>query len=291
MISEVWQVLKAALAAWQRDQGGRLGAALAFYTALSLAPFFIFSVTIAGFLLERDKVRVGVLHQVALLVGAPGVEVTEMLFRTALEAYGERSGIYATGIGVLVLLFSASAVLHELRDALNLIFRVAPAPQRGLLRLILERFVSIALVFSFGFLLAVSLLFSASLTAFTGSVSQRLGLPVGVLGLLDVAFNLLLLTLLFGLVYKYLPHVKLRWREVGAGAFLTATLFTAGKWSIGLFLGNSFIASAYGAAGSLIVFLLWVFFTAQLFFFGAEVVKVYHQRASGETAVPDAPIP
>ena len=285
-----YQVLKAALAAWQRDQAGRLGASLAFFTALSLAPFFIFSVTIAGLLLERDQIRAEVLNQVGSLVGAPGIQITEMLFSTALTAYGERSGIYATSIGVVVLLFAASAVLHELRDALNLIFRAAPAPKQGLLRLALQRFVSVALVFSFGFLLAVSLLFSASLTAFTGSVSRRLGLPPGVLGLLDIVFNIILLTLLFGLVYKYLPHVKLRWREVGAGALLTAVLFTAGKWTIGVFIGNSFIASAYGAAGSLIVFLLWVFFAAQLFFFGAEVVKVYHQRSNPDPEVPDAPV-
>ena len=201
-----------------------------------------------------------------------------MLFANALEAYSSQSGIFTTGIGVVVLLFAASAVMHELRDALNKIFRALP-PKQPILKIVLERFISITLVFSIGFLLAVSLMFSAALSAFTVSVSNRLSLSPAFLTALDVAFNILLMTVVFGLLYKYLPNTSLRWREVGLGAFLTALIFTAGKWSIGLFLGNSLLASAYGAAGSLVVFLLWVFFIAQLFFYGAEVVKVYHDEA------------
>jgi len=286
MLTQSWHVLKASFEAWQDDEGGRLGAALAFYTALSLAPFFIFSVSAASLVLEREAVQAQVLHQVEDLVGLPGVQITEMLFSTALQAYASRSGIFATGIGVVVLLMASSAVLHELRDALNLIFDAVPEPERPLLHAVLSRFVSLALVLSLGFLLVVSLLFSASLTTFTGALTTRLNLPTLLLTLLDIFVNVTLLSAIFALLYKYLPNVKLGWREVWAGALLTASVFTAGKWSIGLFLGRSVVASAYGAAGALVVFLLWVFFSAQLFFFGAEFVKVVgeHRRARADSA-------
>ena len=278
MLTQSWQVLKASFQAFQRDEGGRLGAALAFYTALSLAPFFIFSVSAASLVLEREAVQAQVLHQVEDLVGLPGVQITEMLFSTALQAYASRSGIFATGIGIVVLLMASSAVLHELRDALNLIFDAVPEPERPLLHAVLSRFVSLALVLSLGFLLVVSLLFSASLMTFTGALTDRLHLPTPLLTFLDIFVNVTLLSAIFALMYKYLPNVKLGWLEVWAGALLTASVFTIGKWSIGLFLGRSVVASAYGAAGALVVFLLWVFFSAQLFFFGAEVVKVVGER-------------
>ena len=275
MLVQSWHLLRDSFTAWQQDNGGRLGAALAFYTALSLAPFFIFSVSAASLVLEREAVQVQVLHQVEDLVGLPGVQVTELLFENALQAYASRSGIFATGIGIVVLLMASSAVLHELRDALNLIFDAVPEPERPLLNALLRRFVSLALVLSLGFLLVVSLLFSASLTTFTGTLTTQLNLPTPLLTFLDIFVNVTLLSSIFALLYKYLPNIKLGWREVWAGALLTATVFTLGKWSIGLFLGRSVVASAYGAAGSLVVFLLWVFFSAQLFFFGAEFVRVF----------------
>ena len=284
MLEQSWHVLKASFEAWQRDEGGRLGAALAFYTALSLAPFFIFSVSAASLVLEREAVQAQVLHQVEDLVGLPGVQITELLFENALQAYASRSGIFATGIGIVVLLMASSAVLHELRDALNLIFDAVPEPERPLLHALLRRFVSLALVLSLGFLLVVSLLFSASLTTFTGTLTTQLNLPTPLLTFLDIFVNVTLLSSIFALLYKYLPNIKLGWLEVWVGALLTATVFTVGKWSIGLLLGRSVVASAYGAAGSLVVFLLWVFFSAQLFFFGAEFIKVFkeHREARAE---------
>ena len=283
MLTQSWQVLKASFQAWQRDDGGRLGAALAFYTALSLAPFFIFSVSAASLVLEREAVQAQVLHQVEDLVGLPGVQITELLFENALQAYASRSGLFATGIGIVVLLMASSAVLHELRDALNLIFDAVPQPERPLLHALVSRFVSLALVLSLGFLLVVSLLFSASLTTFTELFTDQLNLPTPLLTFLDIVVNVTLLSSIFALLYKYLPNVTLGWREVWAGALLTATVFTLGKWSIGLFLGRSVVASAYGAAGSLVVFLLWVFFSAQLFFFGAEFVKVFKEARADPT--------
>ncbi len=281
MTGRAWLVLRRAVAAFGEDQAGRLGASLAFFTALSLAPFFIFAVSVAGLLLEQDRIRAEVLRHVGSLIGKPGVQVAEMLFANALSAYASSSGVFATSLGVVVLLFSASAVLHELREALNRIFRAAP-PKRSLLQLALARFISVTLVFSLGFLLAVSLLFSTALGAFSLSLNARLPLPAVVLAVLDVLVTTLLLSLLFGLLYRFLPNVRLRWREILPGALLSAVIFTAGKWSIGVFLGNSLLSTAYGAAGSLVVFLLWVFFTAQLFFFGAEVVKVCHDLREKE---------
>jgi len=274
MLKRGWAILFGACKAWLEDKGGRLGASLAFYTALSLAPFFIFSVSVAGLILEREVVQTEVLKQVHQLVGEPGVEVTRVLFDNALDAYRSRSGVFATGFGVIVMLLSSSAVLHELRGELNTIFKAPPHPKRALLWAVLERLISLALVLGFCFLLAVSLFFSTGLSATVLFVSERLALSATLLGSLDAVFNIIFLTAIFAVLYRYLPNVSLRWREVWGGALFVALVFTIGKWSIGLFLGNSFIASAYGAAGSLVVFLLWVFFTAQLFFFGAEIIKV-----------------
>jgi membrane protein len=281
MAGETWQVLRGAVQGFIRDRAGRMGASLAFFTALSLAPFFIFAVSLAGLLLDQTQVRAEVMRHVGALVGRPGVRVTELLFDNALDAYAASSGIFATGLGMVVLLFAASAVLHELRDALNSIFRAAP-PVRGWLRTALERFVSVALVFSLGFLLAVSLLFSTALGAFSARAQAAFPLPAALFAVLDVILNVGLTGLLFAFLYRYLPNVSLRWRDVLPGAALSAAVFTFAKWAFGVFLGNSLLATAYGAAGSLVVFLLWVFFTAQLFFFGAEVVKVRYRQRVGD---------
>lgn len=273
MLKRGWGLLLNAYKGWLEDKGGRLGAALAFYTALSLAPFFIFSVSVAGLMLERNTVQTEVLKQVRDLVGEPGVEVTKTLFDNALDAYDSRSGVFATSFGILVLLLASSAVLHELRGALDIIFKAPSRPKRSLVWAVLERLISLALVLGLCFVLAVSLFFSTGLSAAVVFVSEHLAVSAGLLSALDTAFNVIFLSLIFALLYKYLPNTELGWREVWGGALFVALIFTAGKWSIGLFLGNSIIASAYGAAGSLVVFLLWVFFAAQLFFFGAELVK------------------
>ncbi len=264
--------------AYGEDNVPRMGAALAFYTVLSLAPLFVIALGISSIVFERQQVQTEVAAQLHSLIGNAGDEVIELLFTNAFDAYGARSGIIASLIGFGVLFFVASAVLNELRESLDAIWNVRKGHRGGIMNAVWGRIVSLALVLGIGFLLLTSLLLSAAMAAFTRFLSKGLMMPAALVGAFDAVINIVLLGLLFALLYKFLPDIPLTWRDVGPGAVVTALLFTVGKWAIGLFIGNSVVGSAYGAAGSLVVFLLWVFFTAQLFFFGAEFGKAYALR-------------
>ena len=264
--------------AYGEDNVPRMGAALAFYTVLSLAPLFVIALGISSIVFERQQVQTEVAAQLHSLIGDAGDEVIDLLFTNAFDAYGARSGIIASLIGFGVLFFVASAVLNELRESLDAIWNVGKGHRGGIMNAVWGRVVSLALVLGIGFLLLTSLLLSAALAAFTRFLSKGLMMPAVLVGAFDAVINIVLLSLLFALLYKFLPDIPLTWRDVGPGAVVTALLFTVGKWAIGIFIGNSVVGSAYGAAGSLVVFLLWVFFTAQLFFLGAEFGKAYALR-------------
>lgn len=276
----------------RRDKLNRLSAALAFFTLLSLAPLFTISIGVASFFLGRSELRSALLEVLTSLMGEAGRELTQLLFENAFLAEQLGSGVWPSLIGTLALLFFASNVLSELHAALNSIWHREETPRSSLWYTIWGRVVSLAMVLVLGFLLVVSLILSTALAAFSRFLSVWLGAPLLLVGVLDIFFNLVLLTLFFALLYKFLPNVRLYWRDVWLGAALTSVVFVVGKWIIGFFLGNSILASAYGAAGSLVIFLLWVFFTAQMFFFGAEVVKVYALRyGSRSVTVPDKRAP
>lgn len=268
------RLLAAAAAAWLADNVPRLGAALAFYSVVSLAPLLIVAVGIASLWVSQDAVRAEVLLQVRQLMGPAGEEVVTVLFNHAFDAYQQHSGVAATLSGTFVLLFAASVVLNELKLMLDLIWGVPPSKRGLIFRTLLTRLFSLALLLAVGFLLLASLLLSAALGAFSRFLSAYLAVPLSLVAAFDAAFTLLLITLLFALLYKWLPNTKVRWRDVWFGALVAALLFTAGKWLIGFYLGNTAIGSAYGAASSFVIFLLWVHYTAQVFFFGAEVTKV-----------------
>lgn len=270
------RLLMAAAAAWLADQVPRLGAALAFYSVVSLAPLLIVAVGIASVWVSQDAVRAEVLLQVRQLMGPAGEEVVTVLFNHAFDAYQQHSGVVATLVGTAILLFAASIVLHELKIMLDLIWKVAPNKRgRGrIFRTLWTRLFSLAMLLAIGFLLLGSLLLSAALGASSRYLSDRLVVPLPLVATFDAAFSLLLITLLFAVLYKWLPNTKVPWKDVWFGALVAALLFTAGKWLIGLYLGNTAIGSAYGAASSFVIFLLWVHFTAQIFFFGAEITKV-----------------
>jgi membrane protein len=269
------QLITDAALAWFNDQVPRLGAALAFYTMLSLAPLFIVAVAVTGIWVSREQVQREVLIQIRDLIGPSGEEVISIIFNNAFDAYQQQSGVLASLVGGALLLFAASIVLHELKLTLNLIWEVQPGEDASLLQTAWGRVVSLAMLLGIGFLLLASLLLSTALGAFSRFLTEQLTLPLPLLAVLDTVVNLLLLTMLFALLYKVLPDVKVQWREVLLGAAVAAVMFTIGKWLIGLYLGNTAIGSAYGAASSLVIFLLWVYYTAQIFFFGAEVSKVY----------------
>lgn len=278
MVKTHARLLAAAAAAWLADNVPRLGAALAFYSVVSLAPLLIVAVGIASLWVSQDAVRAEVLLQIRQLMGPAGEEVVTILFDHAFNAYQQHSGVVATLIGTLILLFAASIVLNELKLMLDLIWNVPTSKRGWVFQTLWTRLFSLGMLLAIGFLLLGSLLLSAALGAFSRFLSARLVVPLPLVAAFDAALTLLLITLLFAPLYKWLPNTKVYWKDVWFGAIVAALLFTAGKWLIGFYLGNTAIGSAYGAASSFVIFLLWVHYTAQIFFFGAEVTKVSSRR-------------
>ena len=209
-------------------------------------------------------------------MGDAGAQAVTAAIESARSA---GSSLVATGLGAVTLLFGLWGVFGELQDALNTIWGVTTKPGRGVIGVIKKRFWSFAMVVGIGFLLLVSLAASAWLSALGKFFSRLLPLPVVVMETANAVLSFVVITFMFAVIYKLLPDVKIAWRSVWTGAAVTAVLFTVGKTLIGLYLGRSTVASVYGAAGSLIVILLWVYYSAQLVFFGAEFTKVYSRRA------------
>jgi len=270
---QYWDLLKEVANDWMEDKAMRLGAALAYYTILSVAPLLIIVVGIAGLVLRREDVQTGLQQQLAELIGQAGGEVVDTVLKNNTSL---GSSIPAIVIGVVVLLFGASGVFTELQDSLNTVWGVTPKPGRGLWAILRERFLSFTMVLGTGFLLLVSLVVSTALAGLTRVIGLT---AIGVVGqILSFCLSFAVVTLLFTLIYKVLPDVEIRWSDVWVGAVATALLFTVGKLLIGLYLGHASVGSAYGAAGSLVVFVVWVYYSALILFFGAEFTKVYANR-------------
>jgi len=257
---------------WYADRGSRLGAALAFYTLFSLAPLLIIITAIVALAYGQEVAQAQTMRQVEELVGPDGAKA----IRTVIEnASRPSSGVAATLIGLATLLFGATVVFSELQDALNTIWKIPSRAERGMIiGIARDRFLSFIMVLSLGFLLLVSMLANTVFTA----VTQHLGdiLP-GRRYLLSTANTVLffaIVTVLFAVIYKILPDTTILWGDVIIGAVATALLFLAGKFLIGLYLVHSSVVSVYGAAGSLVVVLVWMYYSAQIFYFGAEFTQV-----------------
>jgi membrane protein len=272
-MSEAWQLLRDTGREWYDNRAQRLGAALAFYTLFALAPGLVILIPLTGVFLGRQAAQGHLVEQIEYLIGRPGAEAIEA---TIVSAHEQGAGV--TVVAVITLVF-------ELQDALNTIWGVTPRPGRGFLAILRERFWSFTLVVGIGFLLLVSLAVSAWLAALGEFFAHLLPAPAGVLEAVNLVISFCVITFLFGMIFKLLPDVYLAWRDVWLGAALTSLLFTLGKVVIGLYLGRTTIGSAYGAAGSLVVILLWVYYSAQILFFGAEFTKVWARRR-GAGAVP-----
>ncbi|MGI8741438.1 MAG: YihY/virulence factor BrkB family protein [Bryobacteraceae bacterium] len=273
---QVAGLVKSTFSAWSEDNIPRLGAALAYYTALSLAPLLLVVVAVAGLAFGKQAVQGELVWQIKDIVGEQGAKVIQDLIQAA---HTQRGGIAATIVGLLTLFFGASSVVMELSDALNTIWHVPRDPnQTGLtsmFRYMKQRFVSFAMVLGVGFLLLVSLLVNAGLSAAGRFFDQLLPVPEYVLHIVNLTISFLVITFLFAVIYKVLPDVRLKWSDVAVGAAVTSLLFTLGKFLLGLYLGKSTIASTYGAAGSFIIVLVWVYYSAQIFFLGAEFTRIY----------------
>ena len=257
---------------WNEDNAPRLGAALAFYTILSISPMVILVVAIVSLVFDRARAQDHLLSQVQSLVGPDGRAAVQSMLASGQKA---SSGILATLIGLGTLIFGASGVFGELRSALNTIWEVKPRVGSGISALLKERIFSFGMVISVGFVLLVSLLASAGLAAMTKFFNGLLPIPSLVLGLLNFIVSFVGIAVLFAFILKYVPETAVEWSDVRWGATATAFLFTVGKSLLGLYLGKASPGSAYGAAGSLVVMVIWVYYSAQIFFFGAEFTHVH----------------
>jgi membrane protein len=265
------KLFKDTVLAFIDDEALSRGAAIAFYAVTSIAPVLLIVIAIAGLAFGQDAAENAIKGQLSALMG----EQTADVVQTAVaNASGKSSGILATLIGIATLIATASGVFGEMQSALNAIWKVQPSGTT-LSRLVRARAASLGLVAALGFLLMVSLVVSAGLTAFGNYLNSLFPFGALVLSILNVVVSLLLISLLFAAIYKVLPDRHLQWRDVILGAVVTAVLFTIGKALIGWYIGSSAVASSYGAAGALIVLLLWVYYSAQIFLLGAEFTKVF----------------
>jgi membrane protein len=274
---DIVQLLKGTFKQWSEDKASRLGAAVSYYTIFSMAPLLIVVIAIAGLAFGQKAVRGELVGQIQGVVGAESAQLIQTMIANASQP---SSGILASIVGVVTLLLGASGLFGELQGALNTIWEIVPRP-RGILATIRERFFSFGMVIAIAFLLLVSLVVGAGIAAlgqFAGGV-----LPIPELALQGINFvvSFAIVTLLFALMYKVLPDAVIEWHDAVVGAAVTSLLFAIGQLAIGLYLGHSGAASTYGAAGSLIVVLLWVYYSAQIFFFGAEFTQVYANRFGG----------
>ena len=274
--SNVANLLKLAYQGWTADNASRLAAALAYYTIFSIAPLLIIVIAITGLVWDAGAVQVQILNQVQSLVGAEGAEFVAGLMANT-GSPGE--GVLALVLGILTLLFGALGVFNELHNSLNIIWNVRVEKPGGfwqsIKRVVLDRLLSFTMILGIGFLLLVSLVVTAGLSATQETLGDAFPIPEFILQLLNLVISLGVITVLFALIFKFLPDARIGWRDVWMGAFVTSLLFTLGKTVIGLYLGNSAVGSTFGAAGSLVLLLLWIYYSAQILFFGAEFTQVY----------------
>lgn len=272
---------------WKEDKASRLAAALAYYTIFSLAPMLVIAMAVAGLIWQRDAVQAAVMNQIGGLVGAQGAEFVSGLLEGASNT---KEGIAATIIGIITLLFGALGVFNALHDALNTIWEVTEEETKGfwnsIKKVIVNRFLSFTMILGIGFMLLVSLVISAGITALGTWIGGLFPFQEFILQILNLIISIAVVTVFFALIFKVLPDADVAWRDVWVGAFFTAVLFSIGKTLIGLYLGSSAVASSFGAAGSLVVLLLWIYYSAQILFFGAEFTQVYANQL-GSRIVPE----
>ena len=287
-LGKVFNLLKQTFKEWSEDKAPRLAAALSYYTIFSLAPLLVIAIAIASLVLDQAEVQTRLLDQIGNLTGAEGAGMIETMIAGQQD---QGTDVIASVLGIAALLFGATGVVVQLQDALNTIWDVAPKPDRGLMGVIKDRFFSFAMVLGVGFLLLVSLVVSTALSALGDSLTGLLPGYEILLQVLSFLVSFGFITLLFALIFKYVPDAEIAWRDIWLGAAVTALLFTIGEWAIGFYLGNTDVASAYGAAGSLIILLLWVYYSAQILFFGAEFTQVYANQYGSRVVPADDAVP
>ena len=282
-------VLSKAANAWIDDHAQSMGAALSYYTVFSIAPLLLIAISVAGLVFGQDAARGAVVDQLQGLIGQNGAQAIQDLLKNVSKP---SSGIVATVTGIVVLVIGATSVFAELQDDLNRIWQV-PTKRKvsswwAFLRV---RLLSIGMIFAMGFMLLVSLAASAAFDAFAAWSTSALVGWEGFAHGVNFAVSFVLTTALFALIYRFMPQATIEWRDVGIGALVTAFLFSIGKFLIGLYIGKSALASGFGAAGSLAVLLAWVYYSAQIFLFGAEFTWAYAHAFGSRQDTPGAAAP
>ena len=272
LLEAVTALFRQAGAAWLADNAPRLGAALAFYTLFSLAPVLIVAVSVAGFVFGKKAAQGEIVLQFQGLMGTQGATAIEAILQSTNRP---ALGGVATTLGLLAILVGASGAFNELQDALNTIWKVDSRTKSFWTVISRQRLFSLGLVVATGFLLLTSLLVTAALSAGERFISNLLPISVILLESINFVLSFGVITILFALILKFIPDTSIAWREVLMGATVTSLLFAVGKVIIGLYLGHSALISAYGAAASLVIFLIWIYYSAQILLFGAELTHVY----------------
>jgi membrane protein len=271
----VWTLLKSAISECLRDNIQRMSAALAYYTIFSLAPLLVIAIAIAGLVFGEKAAQGEIIAELRELIGPDSARAVQTMI---LSAYKPMHSALASGFGVVTLLLGATGAFCEVYDALNNIWGVRRDTGGGAWALIRARFLSFGLVLIVGFLLLVSLVVSAALAGIAKYADRFLPIPAFVLHMVDVLFSVAVITVLFAMIFRMLPELKITWGDVWVGAALTAVLFTLGKFLIGFYIGKSVSASSYGAAGSLVIVVAWIYYSSLILYFGAEFTQVYACR-------------
>ena len=275
-LKRAWELTRLTFRQWWDDDAFRLASSLAFYTIFSLAPILLISVGLTSIIFSEQEAKNQVIKQIEMMTGGEGAVVARQVLNNLGEIGGSAKAIV---FGIVAVLIGSTAVFVNLQSALNYIWKVKPAPERSMWKgFIRDRLRSFGIVLAVGFLLLVSMGFSAMLNGMQEFVTQRMDAFPWIWQFSNTVISFVITALLFAMIYKYLPDVRIVWQDVVIGALITAGLFSTGKFFIGLYLGRMAIGSTYGAAGSFVVLLIWIYYSALISFFGAEFTQVYARR-------------
>jgi membrane protein len=272
MWEEISTVMKGAVRGWSRDRAPSMGAAVAYYTVFSMAPILLVVIAVAGMVFGEKAAQGALVGNLRDVMGSEGAQALEAMIKNASVG---KAGPIATAAGIGALAIASTAVLMELQAALNVVWKVRPEPGINLWLLVKHRLLCLSIILASGALLGVTLVASTAIHAFSYYLSAFAGALPMILHSVNIAISLAMTTILFGMIYKILPDARVHWRDVWFGAALTSVLFTVGKYAIGLYIGSKQVTSVYGAAGALVIVLLWVYYSTQILLFGAEITKAH----------------
>ena len=269
---QFWKVIVATFMGFINDNGLKLSASLAYYTVFSIAPLIILTISLTSLILQHHDFNDQIYQQIGQFVGKDAAIQLQSIVKN-LQLSGKTGVALITGVAILLL--GASSMFVEIQDSLNIIWRVKAKPKMGWLKWLQNRFLSFSLIISLGFLLLASLIVNIAVKALSTRLIHSLPMTVTLFNLINLAITLFVIAVLFGIIFKFLPDVKIRWREVRIGAIFTALLFMLGQYLIGLYIQYTAQGSAYGAAGSIVVILVWIYYTSAILYIGAEFTQVY----------------